>query len=400
MKILHICALGITAKGLLKPQIDYFLAHQHDVHIACSPGSEVERLRQQGYTVHAIPIERRIVSSTNLASVFRLAKLMRDQQYDIIHVHTPIASALGRLAAKLAHANAVVYTSHGLPFHDRSSFLEFRLYAAVEKFCGLFTDLFLSQNHEDCETAKRLGLCPPEKIAYLGNGIDVERFHRDRLDPAHQNQLRQSLQIPPSASLIIGTIGRLTYKKGSGYLVEAAAKLLPDFPHLHVVIIGGQVSGDPEPFQVQLLQRIQELGLANHVTLTGYRDDIPELLGLLDVFTLPTFTHEGLPRSILEAMGMELPVVATDIRGCREAVVHGQTGLIVPPQDSDRLADALGQLLADSNLRRAYGKAGRQRLEAEYDERFVFRRLSDFYQQLLQPSESHTRVVGSALQRS
>jgi glycosyltransferase involved in cell wall biosynthesis len=92
------------------------------------------------------------------------------------------------------------------------------------------------------------------------------------------------------------------------------------------------------------VERIQVLGLENHVTLTGYRSDIPELLGLLDIFTLPTFNHEGLPRSILEAMAMGLPVVTTDIRGCREAVIEGQTGFIVPPQNTDQLSAALEKL--------------------------------------------------------
>jgi len=240
----------------------------------------------------------------------------------------------------------------------------------------------LSQNHEDIATAKKLGLCPPEKIAYLGNGVDIDRFNRDRLDPAHQAQLRKSLGIPDTANLIIGTIGRLTRKKGSGYLIEATAKLVSQFPNLHVLIIGGELSTDPEPFYTEITERIRTLGIQNNVTLTGIRQDIPEILGLLDIFTLPTFTHEGLPRSIVEAMSMGLPVVATDIRGCREAVLHEKTGLIVPPQDSQKLAEALEKLLSNSEMRSAYGQASRQRVEAEYDESFVFERLENFYREL------------------
>ena len=124
------------------------------------------------------------------------------------------------------------------------------------------------------------------------------------------------------------------------------------------------------------------MGLEKYVTLTGNRQDIPEILGLLDVFTLPTFTHEGLPRSILEAMAMSLPVVATDIRGCRESVLHEETGLIVPPQDSDKLAEALGIMLSNSELRKAFGSSGRQRVEDQYNEEFVFERLTKYYRAL------------------
>jgi glycosyltransferase involved in cell wall biosynthesis len=380
MKILHICALGTTAEVLLIPQVKYLLSRGFQVEIACSAGKEVENLQQQGYIVHPIQIDRRISPGSNLKSIYQLTNLIRQQQYDIVHVHTPIAAVLGRIAAKLAGVKRIIYTSHGLPFHDRSLPKEYALYSNVEKFAGLFTDLTISQNHEDIATAIKLGISPPDKIAYLGNGVDIDRFNRDRLDPNHQLQLRKSFNIPDSADLIIGTIGRLTRKKGAGYLIEATAKLVPQFPNLHTVIIGSALIGDPEPIQAELIDRINTLGIEKNVTFTGgSRKDIPELLGLLDIFTLPTFTHEGLPRSIVEAMSMGLPVVTTDIRGCREVVIDGETGFIVPPEDSDKLAAALEILLANPDLRRAYGAASRNRVEAEYDENLVFQRLEEYY---------------------
>lgn len=382
MKILHICAVGFTVKNLLKPQINYFLSKGLSVEVACSPGLDVEQLQQQEYVIHAIQTERRIDPVSNLSSVYQLAQLMRERHYDLVHVHTPIAAVLGRIAAKLAGVKRIVYTAHGFPFHDQSSKSQYRFYFTVEKFSALLTDLILSQSYEDVIKAQKSGLCPPEKIRYLGNGVDIDRFNRDRLSAAEQAQLRASLGIPNTANLIVGTIGRLTRKKGSGYLIEAAAKLLAQFPNLHILVIGGQLNTDPEPFQLELVEQIQKLGLEKHVTLTGYREDTPELLGLLDIFTLPTFTHEGLPRSILEAMSMGLPIVATDIRGCREAIVHEETGLIIPPQNSEKLAEALSKLLSNQDLRQAYSKAGRKRVEAEYDERIVFERLQTAYKDL------------------
>jgi len=350
--------------------------------IACSLDQEVEKLQQQRYVIHTIKIDRRISLVTNLRSIYELVSLMKQQQYDAVHVHTPIASALGRIAAKLAGVKRIIYTAHGFPFHNQSSFGQYNFYFTVEKLCAGITDLILTQSYEDFVTAQKSGLCSPDKVRYLGNGIDVDRFNRSRLNPIHKNQLRQFLGIPNNANLVIGTIGRLNRRKGSGYLVQAAAQLLPHFPNLHILVIGGQLTTDADPFQSELVQQIQQLGLESHVTLTGYRQDTPELLGLLDIFALPTFAHEGLPRSILEAMSMELPVVTTDIRGCREAVVDGKTGFIVPPQDSEKLADALGRLLADLAMRKTFGQAGRQRVEAEYDERIVFERLQTAYEDL------------------
>jgi glycosyltransferase involved in cell wall biosynthesis len=398
MKILHVCAIGITARKLLRSQIDYFLSQGFEVDITCSPDADSAQLQQAGYCVYPVPIDRKIDWMSNLKSVIQLTRLMKANQYDLVHVHTPIAAVLGRIAAKLAGVKCIVYTAHGFPFHDQSSPLQYRVYFTIEQICARLTDLILTQNYEDWITAQKQGLCPPQKVRVLGNGVDIERFNRDRLNSVQQQQLRASLGIPNTANLLVGIVGRLTRQKGSQYLIEAIAKLLPQFPHLHVLVIGSQLSTDREPLHDELIRQIQQLQIADHVTFTGFRDDVPELLGLLDIFTLPTFFGEGLPRSILEAMAMSLPVVTTDIRGCREAVIHGKTGLIVPPKDSDRLAEALQTLLAEPALRRAYGQASRQRVEAEYDERFVFQRLAEVYHEMSFKLSSKQKVEGSRQQ--
>lgn len=398
MRVLHICELGITAKKLLSPQVDYLLSHGISVEFACSPDEEAQQLQREGYIVHPIQLDRKISPVENLISLIQLVQLMHQQKYDLVHVHTSISAVLGRIAAKIAGVKRIVYTAHGFPFHDQASVAQYRLYFAIEQFCALFTDLILTQSYEDLVTSQMQGLCPAHKVRHLNNGINNQLFCRDRLDPVHQQQLRQSLGIPDRADLIVGTIGRLTRQKGFAYLIDAIAALLPQFPNLHLMIIGGQLTTDPEPFQEELIQQAIKLGVSHHITFTGYREDTPELLGLLDVFTLPTYFGEGLPRSILEAMAMGLPIVATDIRGCREAVVHGKNGFIIPPKNREELADALAVLLADSALRQTFGRASRQRVEADYDEQLVFQRLIRAYQDLGivvsgSPSVDHWKVV-------
>ena len=382
MKILHICSIGATARTLLLPQIDYLRSRGLAVHIACSPDAIATSLSDLGYTVHPIPIDRKITPLRNLASLVKLWRLMQREQYDLVHVHTSIAAVLGRLAAKLAGVPRIVYTVHGFPFHDQLSPAKYWLYFGIEKGCARFTDLFLTQSYEDWVNSSRMGLCPAHKVRHLNNGIDSQRFSRQRLNAARQQPLRQSLGIPTEDSPIIGTIGRLTREKGFAYLVEALAQLMPQIPNLRLLVVGGELKTDPEPFQAELIQRAINLGVRDRITFTGFRDDIPELLGLMDIFTLPTYFGEGLPRSILEAMAMGLPVVTTDIRGCREAVKPGLNGLIVPPRDSEQLANALATLLADSALRQQFGKASRARVEAEFDEHLVFQRLVDAYHDL------------------
>ena len=378
MKILQVCAVGFTIKYLLRSQIDYFSNSGLLVEIACSPGKEVKELKQQGYIIHSLKIERRISVFSNLNSIYQLVKLIRKNQYDLIHVHTPIASVLARIAAKIAGEKRVVYTAHGFYFHENMPRKQYRFYYRVEKLSGLLTNLILTQSREDLVTAEKTGLCSPQKLYYLGNGVNIERFCRSNLNSECQQQRKRDFKLPDVP--IIATTGRITAEKGYLELVKALVKLRSQL-NVHLLVIGGQLSSERDAFQSQLNSFIQEHNLEDCVTFTGLCSDIPELLGLVDVFTLPSY-REGLPRSILEAMAMELPFVATDIRGCREAVIHNQTGLLVPPRNSNQLAEALGTILTNTQLKKSFGKAGRQRVEAEYDERFVFERLARCYKEL------------------
>jgi glycosyltransferase involved in cell wall biosynthesis len=185
-------------------------------------------------------------------------------------------------------------------------------------------------------------------MRYLGSvGVDLVRFDPSRISAQQQKALRQFFKIPPQAYPIVGTIGRINEKKGSLYLIEAIHELRSQFPNIHALIIGAELSTDPDGCRDKAVRRIQELELEPYITLTGYRDDIPELVSLMDIFTLPTSTHEGLPSAVIEAMAMEKPVIASDIRGCREAIIPQKTGLIIPPKNSQALAQALRGLLAD-----------------------------------------------------
>lgn len=383
MKILHVCAVGFTVSNLLLPHIDYFLSQGLSVEIACSPGKEVEKLKQQGYVVHEIKIDRELDLISNSISINNLVKLMRQRQYDVVHVHTPIASVLGRIAAKLAGVKTIIYTAHGFYFHDITPPIQYKFFHAIETAAAKITDLIFSVNYEDIEMIKRTHLCPIAKVRYVGgDGVDLDRFNPGNQTVEGKNALRQALKIPETAKPIVGTVGRLNKKKGSADFIEAIVKLRSTFPNIHALIVGGELSSDPDPFQSQLIEKIHTLGLEECITLTGYREDVPELMGLMDVFALPTFTHEGLPTVICEAMAMEKPVVTSDIRGCREAVVNGETGYIVPPKNSELLAEAIANLLKNPQKCQDMGLAGRRRVETEYDVKLVLQRLAEGYREL------------------
>jgi glycosyltransferase involved in cell wall biosynthesis len=381
MKVLHVCAVAFGLETLLLPQIDYLRGRGLTVEAACSADPRVEKLRARGYTIHEVQIDRRISPVPNSRSVLELGKLMRAKNYDLVHTHAPVASVLGRVAAKLAGVERIVYTAHGFYFHDEMPRQKYLVYHGIEKSVAQITDRILVQSQEDFDTAVNTGLGSAEKIRYLGNGVDLGRFDRAAVQQEREMQLRKELGVAESHGPILGITGRITEEKGFGELIEALSLLHGDFPEAHLIVIGGQLSTERDAFQERLVAFIGERGLDSHVTFTGFRDDVPELLGLLDVFVLPSY-REGLPRSVLEAMAMELPVVATQIRGCREAVANQVTGLLVPARDAVALTHAIARVLSDPELAQRFGKAGRARVVTTFDERFVFARLENYYREL------------------
>ena len=380
MKVLVIGSVAFSFRTLLVHQIDYFISRNLTVEIACSPDKDADYLKEIGYTVHTMSIARKIDPVSNLQSIFSLYQLMRREKYDLVHVHAPVSAILGRVAAKLAGVKRVVYTAHGFRFNDEMSVASYQFYFWIEKIAAIVTSKILTQSWEDFETAKESGLIPVQRLGYLGNGIDIHKFDRTRLAPETRAKIRQEFNIP-SDRLVIGIVARITKIKGHGDLLTAFAKLQSQFDNLHLLIVGGRIDSETDSYQEEIERQIEKHQLQHRVTITGIRTNIPELLSAMDILSLPSY-WEGLPRSVIEAMAMELPIVTTDIRGCREAVVDGVTGLVVPPGDSDSLATALAQLLMNPDLRCSFGKAGRERVEVEYDERNVFERLATTYQEL------------------
>jgi glycosyltransferase involved in cell wall biosynthesis len=380
MKILLVSSVAFSFKTLLVHQIDYFKSRGLTVDISCSPDEDADYLERIGYTVHKIPIARKISPASNLQSITALCRLMQQNNYDLVHVHSPVAALLGRIAAKLAGVKRIVYTAHGFKFNEEMSAAEYQFYYAIEKFAATMTDTIFTQSWEDFQTAKNTQLIRSDKLRHLGNGIDINKFSRERLADDTRSKVRAEFGIPEDR-LTIGIVARITPIKGHRELIEAFAKLQSQFDNLQLLIVGGQLKSERDLCQEEVERAIEEHQLGDRVTITGMRSDIPELLSAMDILSLPSY-WEGLPRSVIEGMAMELPVVATDIRGCREAVVDGKTGLIVPPKDSASLAEALAKLLANPSLRRSFGTAGRKRAIAEYDERNVFKRLSDGYSDL------------------
>jgi glycosyltransferase involved in cell wall biosynthesis len=189
---------------------------------------------------------------------------------------------------------------------------------------------------------------PQEKIAVIPYGVDLTRYN-----PDPNEKLRKELGFS-RRDVLVGMVGRLEPDKGHDILIEAASRLKRRGVHF---ALAGQ--GSLEPL---LKEQVRSLGLEDQFTLLGFRSDIQEVLKLFDIVTLPSL-HEGLPNAILEAMAVGKPVVATDVGGIGEAVVHQETGLLIRPGSVESLEKGLSALIDDASLRKAMGEAGRLRME-------------------------------------
>jgi len=212
---------------------------------------------------------------------------------------------------------------------------------------------------------------PAARVVTIHNGIDPEKFQRQRIRAEARLQLGL-----PEKSLLVGGLGRLDEAKGFEYLLTAAARLRSEFPSLVVVIAGDG------PLRKPLEATASQLGISQVVRFLGFQQDVQSVLDALDLFALPSLC-EACPYAVLEAMATELPVVGATVGGVPELMVEGKTGLLVPPRDADRLAAALRTVLKDAELRNRMGIAGRERVIRNFQEQDMVRETIDLYRRAL-----------------
>ncbi|HEY4374129.1 MAG TPA: glycosyltransferase family 4 protein [Burkholderiales bacterium] len=369
LKVCQLCAVDYTVKYLLTPLIDGMRRAGWEVIAVCSDEGGVGELRAHGYEVRTVGISRGLNPARHLVSLLRLIRLFRREKFDVVHAHTPVAALVGRIAARAAGVPLIVYTAHGFYFHEQMRPLPRTIFTFLEWMGGRCTDLLFTQSEEDAVTAVEKRFLPADRVLAIGNGVDIERFNPRAARP--RQATRAELGVPENA-VLIGMIGRMVAEKGFGEFFEAAAAVAAQAPEAYFVVIGGHLASERDAgIDAQLARARAALG--ERLILAGVRSDMPDLFAAMDVFTLPSY-REGMPRTIIEAMHMARAVVATDIRGSREEVVPGLTGLLVPTRDARALEEAFLCLVRDAALRERMGAAGRERALELYDEAKVVAR--------------------------
>lgn len=379
-KILQVCAIDVSVDALLKPLILKSMKEGFEVHNVCTDTGKFAELESQGLTMIEVPIDRQIHPLKNLKSIWKLYKLMKKENYDIVHVHTPIAALLGRVAAKLAGVKQIIYTAHGFYFHEEMSKRQYNLFFNIEKYAAKWmTDWLLLQSKEDYELSLAHNFKPNNRTIHLSNGVDIwNKFHGDVITIEEIDTFRSENNLSVDDFLFSFT-GRLVKEKGVFELVEAFKSLSEMLPQAKLVLIGGLLESERDHDSYQKL--LDDLNHPN-IRYLGFRNDIPTIMKASDVFVLPSY-REGLPRSIIEAMAMSKPIIATNIRGCREEVFPGENGYLVEKANVKELEEAMFSMLENPMLVVEYGKRSREIVEELFDEEKVLGKQIDLFKKLV-----------------
>jgi len=351
MKVCQVCAVDFTVEKFLLPLIDGMESVGWEVTTICTGGPAVSFLSKKGYRFRTVSISRSMNLFKAIKTIFHLYKIFKQEKFDIIHVHTPVAALLGRIAASFVKQSFVIYTAHGFYYHEEMPFLKRKFYIILEIIAGKFTDLLFCQSAEDTLSAVKNRIISENRAFTIGNGVDEIKFNP--LNYTHTvNDNRKHLGIPANA-FVVGIIARMVKEKGYTELLEASVQLAERFPNFYLLVVGAKLESDHD-ISIEKDIKNTKSKLGKNLILLGYRDDTPMILSLMDVFCLPSY-REGLPRTIIEAMMMGKPVVASKIRGCRELVIHDQTGLLVSPKNTLELTNAIEKIMLNKELRLKMG---------------------------------------------
>jgi glycosyltransferase involved in cell wall biosynthesis len=376
IKVLHIHTLSvISGSGLnVLDTVKRLKEKGYKVEFASSPegGSLIDEVASFGITVRPLRyLGREVNILKDPLALFELMLLIRRQRYDIVHTHNSKAGFIGRIAARIAGVPVVIHTIHGFSFHEYER-PPFRiLYVLLERLAAKFSDALITVSTPLKEWGLRLGIGKDAQYRVIPDGIDIERFKVNTDSGIKRSELGIAAD-----DLAVGLVAKLWDGKGHHTLIKAMPDIIKEVPRVKFIFVGEGY------LRRNLENQVTTLGLKDSVLFTGFRKDIPEITSIFDLAVLPSF-FEGLGRSLLEAMVLSKPVVATNVGGIPEVVKDNLNGFLVPPGDARALAEAIIHLLKNKELRRRMGEEGRKQIDERFSTKKMVDNIEGVYRQIL-----------------
>lgn len=367
IKVLHLITdldVGGTPTALVS-----ILEHTHrgayDIHV-CSLKrrtsiSVADEIKKLGIPVYFLNAERLLF----FVVPYRLMLLLRDLGVDLLHTWLFHANLFGRLAGRLEGVPTIISSERSV---NQGKGL-FRIWA--DRFTSTLANLIVVNAEAVRQTLVRREGISPSKISVIKSGVDLMKFSNGKVN----GNLRSELGVDRK-DFVISTVARLDPVKGHEDLLLAMQEVWKAIPSTRLLLVGGG------PQKKHIERKIELLGMAEKVMMLGVRRDIPEILAISDLFVLPSW-EEGMPLSLLEAMGMGKAVVATDVGGVREVIPNDSLGVVVPARDPERLGQAIMNLLRDAKKREEMGRNARHHIQNAFDVSRTVRELEKAYHQIL-----------------
>lgn len=351
------------------------------VYAIAPPGRHASKFKEIGVEFVPFPLDRRTLNPLKAgATVYHLVKLLRKLRPDLLQTFTLRPNVYGALAGAHAGVPAIVCTVTGLGTlytnETPGTRIKRRLVETATGYALRHAQVVVFQNHDDQRYFLERGLCRPEQTRLIpGSGVDIHEFSPERFPPDRRRELRARLGLPQDA-LVVLMVSRLIVPKGVYEFLETARRLRGQAVF---VLIGETDPGNPDPLKTEEIKDLKHNGI---VRMPGWQENIPEWLAVADIYVLPSY-REGLPRTVLEAMAMGLPIITTDVPGCRETVLLGENGLLVPPRDINALAQALLTLIKDPKLRKQMGRRSRELAVQRFSLEYVIKEHLELYQEVI-----------------
>lgn len=346
---------------------------RYSVALMCAPEGEwVQRAREiPGLDLVFVPnLIQKINLLKDFAAFWNIYKYIRKGQFEIVHTHSSKPGFLGRIAARIAGAPIIIHTIHGFPFNDFMNPFIRKVFIIIERMLTHFSDCLVTVSKLNLEKAIKLRIAKRQKFVNIYSGIDFKKFDV-KIDVKSK---RSEIGIIDGRA-VVGMVGRLSQQKAPWNFIKSVPYVLDRYKETIFLIVGdGELMSEMKNLAC-------DLGINDNILFLGFRDDLPEILRILDIYVL-TSQWEGLGRSLTEAMYVGCPVIATGVEGVPELVQNGETGVLVPVNDPVALSKEIIEMLLDRAMRKRLGRMARLRINQSFKANIMVKNIDELYQRL------------------
>ena len=381
--LVHIATVPEFFHSFFQGQLEFMVEQGFEVAMICSPGETSQGFKDWPVRFFPVSIQRRISPLADIISIWKIIWLFRSLQPDIVHVHTSKAGLLGMISAWIVGVRVKLFTVHGFRWVTKQGISRLMIKASNRLTCSMADHVFcVSKSNLELAIADNICSIDKARVVCEGsiNGVDtIDRFNPKKERNSHA--IRKGMGIPES-SFVFGFVGRIVRDKGVEELAAAWRSIRRDISDAHLMLVGKVESGDPVSDEVLgILKRDKR------VHFTGFCSEVAPYYRAMDAFVLPSY-REGFPVTPLEAAAMDLPVIATKIPGCVDAVVNNKTGILVAPGSTVELEEAMRTFLNDRKMAERLGRKGRKFVLENFQPKPIWQELAKEYKMFLKSHPS------------